>query len=72
MEKTYRVIRINEPDFGCEGCPDGEVMMDKVLLEDADGKEIIVEADDHLLYLRDINEDDLVILDEKKGILKKG
>lgn len=72
MEKTYRVIRINEPDFGCEGRPEGEVMIDKVLLEDADGVETTVEADDYLLYLRDINEDDLVILDEKKGILKKG
>lgn len=72
MEKTYRVIRINEPDFGCEGRPEGEAMIDKVLLEDADGVETTVEADDYLLYLRDINEDDLVVLDEKKGILKKG
>lgn len=29
---TYYVTRIEEPDFGCEGCPEGQEIKDKVFL----------------------------------------
>jgi len=28
----YKVLDIIEPDFGCEGLPDGQVPMDEVIL----------------------------------------
>lgn len=28
--KQYKVMHIIEPDFGCEGLPDGSVRMDQV------------------------------------------
>ena len=30
---TYYVTRIEEPDFGCEGCPEGQEIKDKVFLK---------------------------------------
>ena len=30
----YKVLDIIEPDFGCEGLPDGQVPMDEVILLD--------------------------------------
>ena len=30
---TYYVTRIEEPDFGCEGRPEGQEIKDKVYLE---------------------------------------
>lgn len=35
---VYRVVRIDEPDFGCEGRPDGAEPMAKVYLESEDGE----------------------------------
>ena len=32
MDSIYTVIRIDEPDFGCEGLPDGAVYKDIVRL----------------------------------------
>ena len=31
---TYYVTRIEEPDFGCEGRPEGQEIKDKVYLEE--------------------------------------
>lgn len=31
MDNIYTVIRIDEPDFGCEGLPDGAVYKDIVM-----------------------------------------
>ena len=31
---TYYVTRIEEPDFGCEGRPEGQEIKDKVYLKD--------------------------------------
>ena len=44
--KQYKVIHIIEPDFGCEGLPDGSVRMDQVILQDEEGVRIIVEVAD--------------------------
>ena len=33
MLETFNVLRIDEPDFGCEGRPDGMEVKDNVLLK---------------------------------------
>lgn len=56
--RKYTIIRIDEPDFGCEGMPEGQQRMDKVLLRDEDGKEIILEIADEELYAKNLVEGD--------------
>lgn len=68
---TYYVTRIEEPDFGCEGRPEGQEVKDKVFLkEETTGKETIVFMEDKLLYDRDIDEGSKVVIDED-GRLQK-
>ena len=31
-QKQYRILRIDEPDFGCEGRDDGEAAYDEITL----------------------------------------
>lgn len=70
MLETYTVLRIDEPDFGCEGRPDGVEPVDRVLLKKgSNGEEVFVNERDALLYEMDINEGDEVFLVE--GELKK-
>ena len=38
---TYYVTRIEEPDFGCEGRPEGQEIKDKVFLKQETTKEEI-------------------------------
>lgn len=64
--KQYKVIHIIEPDFGCEGLPDGSVRMDQVILQDEEGVRIIVEAADAYLYEQRIDEGDVVIRAEQE------
>lgn len=66
----YKVIHIIEPDFGCEGLPEGLVRMDQVILQDEEGVRITVEVADEYLYEQQIDEGDAVIRTEK-GICKK-
>ncbi|MCR5546292.1 MAG: hypothetical protein K6F30_07445 [Lachnospiraceae bacterium] len=66
---SYKVKRILEPDYGCEERPADYIPMDKVVLEDINGNEIIKEVADVELYEKDINEGDAVIFDE--NIIKK-
>ena len=47
--KRYKIVRIDEADYGCEGRPDGEEAMDSVWLE----------------YDRHLDEGSLVTFDEK-------
>lgn len=60
----YRIVRIEEPDFGCEGRMDGQPVMDRVVLREESGQEIVREMADYLLYERDLNEGDAVMIDE--------
>ena len=64
--KQYKVIHIIEPDFGCEGLPDGSVRMDQVILQDEEGVRIIVEVADAYLYEQRIDEGDVVIRTEQE------
>ncbi len=52
----YKVIEIIEPDFGCEGLPDGEEPMCEVILEADSGKRITVTVPDKELYEKSITE----------------
>ena len=36
--KRYKIVRIDEADYGCEGRPDGEEAMDSVWLEGERGQ----------------------------------
>lgn len=69
MKEIYTVIRIDDPDFGCEGIPDGAVPMATVYLRDEAGNEKIVKEKDALLYQYNIVEGDRVYF--KEGSLYK-
>lgn len=62
----YLVKRIDEPDFGCEGRPEGKPAMDKVWLEAKNKEIIVIEVEDEKLYALDINEKDRVWYDENE------
>lgn len=65
----YRIIRIEEPDFGCEGRMEGQAIMDTVVLREESGQEIVKQMEDSLLYERNLNEGDAVMI-EKNGNLR--
>lgn len=65
----YKVLDIIEPDFGCEGLPDGQVAMDEVVLLDQDNNKITIKQGDMYLYKMDINTGDSVVIEDNK--LKK-
>ena len=73
---TYYVTRIEEPDFGCEGRPEGQEIKDKVFLkqettkEEITKEETIIFMEDKLLYDRNVDEGTKVIIDED-GRLQK-
>ncbi len=68
---TYYVTRIEEPDFGCKGRPEGQEIKDKVFLKQETTKEeIIIYMEDKLLYDRNVDEGTKVIIDED-GRLQK-
>ena len=62
MDK-YKVIRIDEPDYGCEGLPEGAVRKDMVTLFSDTAGERIMWAPDDYLYDNNINEGDTVLID---------
>ena len=63
-DKIYTVISIIEPDFGCEGRPEGDIPKDQVFLEDENGDVRAVLAEDKYLYEKGIDEDTEVWLDD--------
>ena len=68
---TYYVTRIEEPDFGCEGRPEGQEIGDRVvLIEEVTKEEKVIYMEDKLLYERDINEGMKVVIDQD-GRLQK-
>ena len=46
----YKIIEILEPDFGCEGRPEGYVQVDDVVVEDDLGSQHILKMEDANLY----------------------
>ena len=54
--KKYTIVRIDEPDFGCEGLPEGCVRKDQVWFEDELGERKMLEVADALLYEKELTE----------------
>ena len=44
-QKQYRILRIDEPDFGCEGRDDGEAAYDEITLVNEQGETCLVRRD---------------------------
>ena len=53
--KSYTVISIDEPDYGCEERPDGYEKMDRVALRDENQEIIYMEISDAELYREKID-----------------
>lgn len=71
LDMGYLVMRIDEPDFGCEGRPDGVEPMAKVtLLKLKSEEEIQLEIPDAELYQKEINEGNEVAFSPDGVILK--
>lgn len=67
----YTVLRIDEDiDFGCEEHAADAPVMAVVTLRDENGLEIVLRQPDQMLYDRDINEGDEVILDRNQELQK--
>lgn len=67
----YTVLRIDEDiDFGCEERAADSPVMAVVTLTDENGAEMKIRQPDQMLYDRDINEGDTVILNEKNELQK--
>lgn len=67
----YTVKRIDEDlDFGCEERPKDAPVMAIVTLTDISGEELIVKAEDVMLYERNINEGDKVCFGENHKLEK--
>ena len=67
----YTVKRIDEDlDFGCEERSADAPVMAVVTLVDEAGQEVRMRQPDQMLYDRDINEGDTVILNEKQELQK--
>lgn len=48
--KAANIIRIEEPDFGCEGRPEGQTILDRILLETVeDGQQVELEVEEDCL-----------------------
>lgn len=60
---VYQISRIDEPDFGCEGRPNGYVSQDKVWLVSTSGEKKIINVPESLLIEKDLDEGGFVVLD---------
>ncbi len=70
MSEIYKIIRIDEADFGCEGVPDGQPVKDEVTIETQSGSQFIMQIEDALLYKLDLNEGDSFSIDGEGNISK--
>ena len=67
----YTVKRIDEDlNFGCEERPEGVPIMAIVTLTNSSGEDVIVKAEDAMLYERNINEGDKDCLDTNHKLEK--
>lgn len=68
----YKVTDIIEPDFGCEGLPDGEeYCVDVVLTDTETHKNITLKVPDAELYKKEINIGSFVKYENNKLIKEK-
>lgn len=67
--EIYKVLQIADPDFGCEGRPEGYEPLAEVKLMRADGSMFFQKEKDRLLYEREIEEGNFVC-ETEEGLLK--
>lgn len=61
QKQEYQVLRIIEPDFGCEGRQEGEKTLDTVYLENTKTKEqLSIKVPDEVLYKKEIEENSII------------
>ena len=63
-QKQYRILRIDEPDFGCEGRDDGEAAYDEITLVNEQGETCLVRMEEQQVWSMGIN-----ILDAALGVV---
>ena len=54
-QKQYRILRIDEPDFGCEGRDDGEAAYDEITLVNEQGETCLVRMEEQQVWSMGIN-----------------
>lgn len=59
-------------DFGCEERSVDDPVIAIVTLLDENGEQLRIRQEDQMLYDRNINEGDLVVLDQKRCLRKTG
>lgn len=69
-EQKYRITRIDEPEFGCEGRLDGKPAMAVVFLQDEQGREKVISYNDAELYRLDLNEEDFCYYINEERLIK--
>lgn len=67
----YTILEIEEPDFGCEGLPDGAEPMCRVVLQSESGEKRAVQLADALLYARDWDVGSVIPLEEIEILTKE-
>ncbi|MBR1556102.1 MAG: hypothetical protein IJ644_12035 [Oscillospiraceae bacterium] len=58
----YLILKIIEEDYGCEGIPEGEELLCRVLLQDESGEQVWKKLPDSLLTEQHLEEGDSLIL----------
>lgn len=58
----YKILKIYDDDYGCEGVPEGQEPMCSVLIQDSIGNEQWVKLSDTYLTENNLNEGDIVEL----------
>ena len=61
-EHIYKIIRIDEEDFGCEGRPEGQPPMVRVVLESDAGETMVVMMEDAVMYARKLDVGEMTVL----------
>lgn len=61
-EQIYKIIRIDEEDFGCEGRPEDQAPMVRVVLESDTGETAVVMMEDAVMYARKLDVGEMAVL----------
>lgn len=73
--KVANIVRIEEPDFGCEGRPENEQVTSKILLETLEDREqVVLDVAEKCLWQMGLNEGmqvNLLIGDDGTAMIQK-
>ena len=58
----YKILKIYDDNYGCEGVPEGQEPMCSVLIQDSQGNERWIKLSDEYLTDNNLNEGDTVEL----------